>query len=422
MTAESFAAGVEARILNTSADPICEFYTNHPYPPAVANLNRDMWQDENARRAEYHLLWPHKEYRADLDVLVAGCGTSEAAKYALNHPAARLVGIDVTPTSIEHTEMLKGKYNLTNLETRQLPVENVQELDQRFDVIICTGVLHHLADPDVGLRALRSVLKPDGAMYLLVYAPYGRAGIYVLQEYCRTLGIGTSKQELTELFAVLKSLPQHHPLFAAQGGSREFLDGDLLADALLNPRERSYTVLQLFDFIERNDLMLGRWYSQAPYLPQCGAIARTPHAKRLAALPERKQYAAMEQWRGVMNNHTFVAHRNDMNNNGLKVRFDDENHLRYVPIRLPWTMSAQERLPPGAAGVLLNRTHQFQDLFLVIDPHEKRILEAIDGRRSISEIIGKVEGRETSPRARAFFEKLWWYDQIVFDTSKAQHN
>ena len=403
-----------------SADPVCEFYTRHPFPPPVAKLERDMWQDENANRAEYHLLWPHKEYRADLDVLVAGCGTSQAAKYAFNHPAARLVGIDVTPTSIEHTETLKRKYNLTNLETRQLPVENVQELDQCFDVIICTGVLHHLADPEAGLRALRSVLKPDGAMYLLVYAPYGRAGICLLGEYCRTLGLGTSKQELAELFAVMKALPQQHPLFATQGGSREFLDGDLLADALLNPRERSYTVPQLFDFIERNGLMLGRWYLQAPYLPQCGSIAGTPHAKKLAALPQPEQYTAMEQWRGVMNNHSFVAYRSDMNNDGLKIRFDDEQYLRYVPIRLPWTMCAQERLPPGAAGVLLNRTHQFQDLFLVIDAHEKRILEAIDGRRSISEIVGKVEGREVSPRARSFFEKLWWYDQVVFDTSKAQ--
>jgi len=417
---ESFAGSAEAPVSNVSADPVCEFYSNHPYPPPVENLERDMWQDKNAHRAEYHLLWPHKEYRPDLDVLVAGCGTWQAAKYALNHPAAHMVGIDVTPTSIEHTEALKRKYNLTNLKTRQLPVENVSDLDQRFDVIICTGVLHHLADPDVGLRALRSVLKSDGAMYLLVYAPYGRVGVCMLEEYCRTLGIGTSKQELTDLCAVLKGLPQHHPLFAAQGGSREFLDGDLLADALLNPRQRSYSVPQLFDFIERNDLRLGRWYSQAPYLPQCGSIATTPHAKKLATLPEREQYRAMELWRGVMNNHTFVVHRSDVNNDGLKVRFDDENYLRYVPIRVPWTRCVQERIPPGAAGVLLNQAHQFQDLFLVINAQEKRMFEAIDGRRSISEIVGKVEGSGTSPLARVFFEKLWWYDQLVFDASKAQ--
>ena len=71
-----------------------------------------------------------------------------------------------------------------------------------FDLIVCTGVLHHLADPDAGLRALRSVLNPKGAMYLMVYAPYGRTGVYMLQDYCRRLGIGTSEQEISELMAV----------------------------------------------------------------------------------------------------------------------------------------------------------------------------------------------------------------------------
>ena len=155
-----------------------------------------MWQDQNIHRAEHHLLWPDKEYRADLDVLVAGCGTWQAAKHAISHPKARVVGIDVSSTSLEHTERLKQSHDLTNLEIRQLAIENVAELDQQFDLIICTGVLHHLVDPDAGLRALRSVLKPDGAMHLMVYAPYGRAGVYMIQEYCRRLGIGTSQEEI----------------------------------------------------------------------------------------------------------------------------------------------------------------------------------------------------------------------------------
>src|SRR6185503_7685953 len=179
--------------------------------------------------------------------------------------------IDVSTTSLEHTEKLKQKYDLRNLETRQVAIENIGEnlganigenageLDQQFDLIICTGVLHHLAAPDTGLRALRSVLSSEGAMYLMVYAPYGRTGIYMLQEYCRRLGIETSQQEINDLIAVLRMLPQHHPLLATQGGSREFVNGDALADALLNPRDRSYSVPQLFDFLERNDLRFGRW-------------------------------------------------------------------------------------------------------------------------------------------------------------------
>src|SRR5262249_19518070 len=148
----------------------------------------------------------------DLEILVAGCGTWQAAKYAICHPDARVVGIDVSTTSLDHTEQLKRQYNLTNLETRQLAIEHAGTLDGRFDLIVCTGVLHHLADPDTGLNVLRSALKPDGALYLMVYAPYGRTGVYMLQEYCRRLGIGTSPHEIGELMAALRALPENHPL------------------------------------------------------------------------------------------------------------------------------------------------------------------------------------------------------------------
>jgi SAM-dependent methyltransferase len=401
---------------NINVDPICDFYTSHPYPPPVENLDRarEMYRDENVLRSEFHLFWPNKQYRADLDVLVAGCGTWQSAKHAICHPAARVVGVDVSTTSLEHTNRLKQKHNLTNLETHQVPIENVNELDQRFDLIICTGVLHHLADPDAGLRALRSVLKPDGAMYLMVYAPYGRAGVYILQDYCRRLGIGTSPQEINDLVAVLKVLPPYHPLLASQRGARDFLNGDALADALLNPRDRSYSVPELFEFVERNGLTFGRWYWQAAYLPQCGAISSTPHAARLAELAEREQYAQMELWRGLMANHSFVVHQSA----GSPVNFEGDQYLNYVPVRLPWTICVQERLPPGAAGALLNQTHLFNDLYLIIDPQEKQMLDAIDGRRSIAEIVAGVKDAES--HARDFFEQLWWYDQVVFDTSETK--
>jgi SAM-dependent methyltransferase len=400
-----------------SFDPIAEFYTSHPFPPPLENLDRalEFYKDDNVRRSEFHLLWPNREYREDLDVLVAGCGTWQAAKYALGHRAARVVAIDVSTTSLEHTERLKQKYDLTNLDIRQLPIECAGDLGHSFDHIICTGVLHHLANPDAGLRALRSVLKRDGAMNLMVYAAYGRAGVYMMQEYCRTLGVGTSPEEIGDLISVLRVLPQHHPVVSVQGGSREF-NSDALADALLNPRDRAYSVPQVFDFLEGRELVLGRWYWQAAYLPECGSIARTPHANRLAALPERARYAAMELWRGLMANHSLVAYRSDADHEASRVRFDDDAFLRYVPIRLPWTMCVQQSLPPGAAGVLVNQTHLFQDLFIIINADEKRIYDAIDGRRNIAAIIEKGDTNV----AREFFKALWRHDQVVFDTSQAK--
>ncbi len=414
------ARGIHADDL--SADPVRAFYTAHPYPPPVENLDRarDEWRaDPNRARVEHHLFWPDRPFRADLDILVAGCGTWQAAKYAVTRPEARVTGIDVSPTSIEHTNALKATYALDNLDVRQLAVERARELDRAFDLIVCTGVLHHLADPDAGLRELRSALKPDGAMYLMVYAPYGRAGVYIIQEYCRRLGIGSSARDIDELRATLETMSPDHPLARLLKGSRDAGDPDALADALLNPRDRAYSVPQLYDVLDRNDLVFGRWYWQAPYLPQCGAIATTPHATRLAALAARDQHAAMELWRGTMTAHSVIVHRSDADQRARSVRFDDDRWLGYVPLRLPWTRLVEASLPPGSAGALINRSHAFRDLIVILSPHDRRLVDRIDGHRTVAQIVEDARGTARAD-ARTLFETLWRYDQVAFDASNAQ--
>ena len=67
--------------------------------------------------------------------------------------------------------------------------------------------------------------------------------------------------------------------------------------------------------------------------------------------------------------------------------------------------------------MLLNRSHQFHDLVIVINEREKRMFKAIDGHRSIAEIVDEVGARCSD--ARGFFERLWWYDQVIFDRSNS---
>lgn len=396
-----------------------DFYDRHPYPPPVNALDgyQQLWRDEQRRRADYHLFWPAQHYREDLKILVAGCGTSQAARYALRHPAARVVGIDVSSTSIHETEKLRDRYDLTNLEVVQLPIEHAQDLDQQFDYIICTGVLHHLPDPDAGLRALRDVLKPTGAMHLMVYGAYGRVGIYMIQEYCRHLGIDATDEEIDDLAATLMALPQGHPLARLLGEAPDFRNKAALADALLHPQDRAYTVPQVFEFLHDGGLTMGRWLRQAPYLPYCGALAQTPHAARLAQLPEQEQYAAVELLRGTMLRHSLIAYRDDASEPAQPVRFDaGEEWLSYIPHRFPDTIMIEERLPEGAAAVLINQNHTYTDIFLPITSEEKRLVGAIDGRRTITEIMRRT-GANQQELVRSLFEGLWRYDQITFDIS-----
>ena len=97
-------------------DKVRAFYNQRPYPPPVSDLDDYglQWDDRARRRADFHLYWPFKSYCEGLNILVAGCGTSQAARHALRNPENRVTGIDVSSTSIEHTEGLKHKYQLDN--------------------------------------------------------------------------------------------------------------------------------------------------------------------------------------------------------------------------------------------------------------------------------------------------------------------
>lgn len=389
------------------------FYDAHPYPPPVDDLDahRREWNDER-RRADFHLFWPGEPYRDDRTILIAGCGTVQAARYAVRWPNAAIVGIDVSTSSIEFERLLQRKHRLENLELHELPVERVGDLARTFDRIVCTGVLHHLADPPAGLAALRAVMSPDAALQLMVYAPYGRAGIYLLQDFFRRLDWGDNDDDVAALAATLKALPLDHPIVPLLRNSPDFSSTAGLADALLHPRDRAYTVAQFFEFVRSGGLRFGRWVRQAPYSPECGAFASTPRASRLERVNAEERYAAMELFRGTMVRHSAITYRSDG-----PVRehldFETDECLEYVPIRAPGTVVVRERLPAGTAAVLINRSHAYPDLYLPIDAEEDRLFAAVDGRRGIGS-IGET------PASRAFFQRLWQWDHVVVDTSKVR--
>lgn len=405
-----------AEVLEGVAAAVKDFYERYPYPQPIDDLDkyRRRWEDRNRRRADFHVFWPDKPYSETRTILIAGCGTSQAAKHAARCPAAKVVGIDFSATSIRHTEDLRRKYDLTNLEVHQMPIDRAGDLKMTFDEIVCTGVLHHLVNPDASLRALRDALDPEGAMHLMVYAPYGRAGIYMLQEFCRTTGIQASDGEIRDLIVALGSLPANHPLARLLHDAPDFRQEAALADALLHPQDRAYSVLQLLDFIGGAGLMFSRWFRQAPYSHRCGLMARLPQTARIAALDPAKQYAAAELFRGAMMSHSVIVRRDDCPNRSQTISFSGDAWLDYVPVRMPDTLCIQERLPPGAAAVLINRAHISTDIYLPIDAQEKRLLDSIDGKRT----IGEIAGDNHRDLCRSLFERLWWHDQVVFDASR----
>ncbi|MGI9609908.1 MAG: class I SAM-dependent methyltransferase, partial [Acidimicrobiia bacterium] len=181
------------------------------------------------------------------------------------------------------------------------------------------------------------------------------------------------------------------------------------------PSERTYTVPEFLDALAEQGLSFGRWFHQAPYRPQCGAPATTPHAARLAELNDVDQYTAMELVRGSMARHTVIAHDATATNARHSGGWVEDS----IPIRLPDAITVEERLPPGAAAVLINTAHTDTDLVLAVTSAEKRLVDKIDGHRTLSEIAANAGAHLGSPDGAigGLFERLWLWDQVVFNQS-----
>ncbi|MGI9608666.1 MAG: class I SAM-dependent methyltransferase [Acidimicrobiia bacterium] len=392
-----------------------QFYEAHPYPAPVTDLSSyvEKWSSLSRRRAEFHLFFPDVAYRDEMDILVAGCGTSQAARTAIRWPKSRVVGIDISAESLAHTDELKQRHNLDNLETRRLPVREAAELGLNFDLVICTGVLHHLADPVADLRALVGVLRLGGAMHLMVYGRYGRTGLSMIQEYCRLIGVEPSTDDIDALAETLREVPMNHPISPILRETHDFRSYGGIADALLNPREVTYTVPGLFDLIERAGLLFGRWVHQAPYRPLAGGFAETPHSERLATFPESEQFAAMELLRGTLTRHSTILYREGR----VVDPFQSESSVsESVPIRVPESVLIKENLPDGVSAVLLNQAHHDGDLYMPLTTDEERLLEGIEGESTVGELAAE-SGADLSDVCR-FLEKGWIGDHFVFDSSR----
>jgi hypothetical protein len=52
-------------------------------------------------------MWPAREYKADLDILIASCDTNQAAVFAFMNPDAKVVAVDISQPSLDHQQYLK---------------------------------------------------------------------------------------------------------------------------------------------------------------------------------------------------------------------------------------------------------------------------------------------------------------------------
>jgi carbamoyltransferase len=106
-------------------------------------------------------------------VLEVGCGTGQLTNY-LGISCRRVIGTDICANSLRLGEQFRKEHKLDRVRFVQMDLFSPCFEPERFDVIICCGVLHHTPDPFAGFRALLPLLKPGGHIVIGLYNRYGR--------------------------------------------------------------------------------------------------------------------------------------------------------------------------------------------------------------------------------------------------------
>ncbi len=316
------------------ADVVTRQYERYRYPQPIEDL--ELWLGNNWEWFDpshaHRVLWPDREYKTDLDILIAGCGTNQASVFAFMNPDAKVVAVDISQPSLDHQQYLKDKHGLFNLELNLLPIEELPSLGRDFDLIVSTGVLHHLADPQAGMNAVASCLRPDGAMGLMLYAKYGRTGIELLQSVFRDLGLGQNESSIALVRETLSLLTNDHPVQTYLRMARDLQSDAVLVDTFLHGRERSYTVDDCIDLVTTAGLEFQGWFNKAPYYPH--DLFAPPNAlyPAINALPEPTLWSVIERLNTANACHFFMACRPERPKESYAIDFSTQECLDYVPL------------------------------------------------------------------------------------------
>lgn len=354
-------------------------YSEFPYPPPMDITTTLEQGDPSFFSAQ---IWPEGRAPSGISILVAGCGTQQAATFAYRNPACPVVGIDISENSLAHTAVLKERHTLNNLSLHRMDLQDAGSLGQQFDLVVSSGVLHHLEDPVSGLRALAGILEPShGSMCLMLYAPTLRHGVYLLQDAFRRMGLRQDTAGITTVRQTLARLNDRHPVRGYTAAAGELATDAALVDTFLHPQDRAYSVPQVLDLLQSAKLQFHTWCDNAHYYSDALFPPGDPVGDRIAALSDTDQWAVMENLRCLLGTHTFLACRPERDSRAF-IRVD--NSLReLVPHRHPqFEIVETANAVPERVGRYKRGTRTF-----TLTPAEALLFGLADGKRNIGEAL-----------------------------------
>jgi SAM-dependent methyltransferase len=254
-------------------------YEAYPYPardPRDEAKRMIVGSPSHLREVDHWIFGARRPASVPLNALMAGGGSGDgtimlAQQMAWLGRPGRVTWLD---RSAHARKIAAARAAARKLENVAFEEGSILDLPRSglgpFDYIDCCGVLHHLPDPAEGLAALVSVLAPGGGIGLMVYAPHGRTGVYMLQDALRLLTPpGEDPAARVDVAKrVWKQAPETAWLRKNPWLDDHIRGGDAgLYDLLLNPRDVAFTVPQLAKLIEGAGLRIACLVEPARYDP-----------------------------------------------------------------------------------------------------------------------------------------------------------
>ena len=98
---------------------------------------------------------------------------------------------------------------MNNVRLQQLDILDANQLQDVYDVIECSGVLHHMEDPAKGLAALNSMLKPGGYIKIGLYSKLARQKVSAARDLIQKLGIQSTPEGIRDFRKQILNDDQH---------------------------------------------------------------------------------------------------------------------------------------------------------------------------------------------------------------------
>lgn len=230
-------------------------YEEHPYPKWI-NLGVPLAPcniSEKIRRSRLKLFGLSVTEVRSPRILIAGCGTGkQSITTAATYDNSRVLAVDLSLASLAYAKRKTQELGIQNIEYMQGDILSLSKMNEKFDIIECVGVLHHMEDPMAGWQTLKDCLKLGGLMKIGLYSEYARKHIVQLRKKINHSGVGVTDDDMKSF--------RHTLIQSTSQADRQILlfDDfyclDELKDLLFHVNEHRFTLTQIKKCLSELDL------------------------------------------------------------------------------------------------------------------------------------------------------------------------